>query len=500
MNLKGIAFAGCAALMVMALVFPALAAPPGQDDMLPTPTLFPVEDLAYTLETVGGEDKTLTVAHAAAGDFTFSETTIISRYPRGMVFTIQPESVKGDIQDVILFIRYPHGSGTRVVAEPDASVPGGWLAHPWALGEGQPAWTHFNFYWRVRDTTGATVDTEPVPMDYWDPTRLWHRLETPYYIVYWFGVSDDDPDQFAQQAAYAIISTHERRVAGFGEAISYTPIATVYGSRADWDEIYASGISNSTAGGLTSNALGMSVQYAPVGPTKEQINWLSHVITHELTHMYQFDVVGGSTGPNWWMEGQAEWFGFRPGRYDIRLMELATLQNLPTLSREVTRNLIQADGTMYLVYHMGASFINWFIANFGIEAHADTVILMKQNTDLYEALETVTGVSFFELENRWRAYIGLPPFELADLDPAQALEPPIDPVAAEGDVRTLPATPPLVPLNEKPALRAIASGQCFANMEITILRVGSLEGVDYYEVDCMGQTGWLTRDQLVGPQ
>jgi hypothetical protein len=475
-----------------------LAAPDGQGDILPTPTPVPVEKVTYSLTTVGGEDQTLTIAHEDAEGFTLGATTITSHYPRGMVFTLQPESANGAIQDVILFIRYSHGSGTRVVAEPDADVPGGWLAHPWATGEGQPAWTHFEFYWRVRDVTGATVDTAPVPMDYWDPSRRWFRMETPYYIVYWYGMSADDPDRFARQAAFAIESTEPRRIAGFGQPISYVPIAVIYNSRADWGEIYASGISDSTAGGVTSNTLGMSVQFAPNSPVENQINVLSHIITHELTHMYQFDIVGGSPGPNWWIEGQAEWFGFAPDAYDQRLMKLAQLQDLPTLSREVTRNLSQADDLAYLVYHMGASFVNWFVTEYGIETHAAVVELMKHNTGFYDAMEQVTGEPFLNLENRWRAYIGLPPLELADLDPTAALEPPRDPVFETGAVVTLPATPALVPLNEVPGPRSLASGQCFASMTVTVLRVGSLDGVDYYEVDCMGQVGWVTQETLVG--
>jgi len=56
------------------------------------------------------------------------------------------------------------------------------------------------------------------------------------------------------------------------------------------------------------------------------------------------------------------------------------------------------------------------------------------------------------------------------------------------------------PLYEKPGPRVLANASCFAGMPVTILRAGSLDGVDYYEVDCMGMTGWMTRDQLVGTQ
>ena len=155
-----------------------------------------------------------------------------------MVFTLSPESSNGEIEDGILFLRYAHGSGTRVVAEYDVEHEV-WVAHPWKTGEGQPAWTHFQFYWRVRDETGFTIDTPAYEADYTDPTREWFRMETPYYVVYWFGMAENNPDQFAQYAARAIAATHPRRVEGFGRALSYTPIGVIYGSSEAMSEISA---------------------------------------------------------------------------------------------------------------------------------------------------------------------------------------------------------------------------------------------------------------------
>src|SRR5512145_111504 len=124
-------------LTMTSIIWMAVAAPPQQGGKIPTPTLYPSENTPYTLETVGGEDPTLTFDLAAANGITPGTTTVTSDYPHGMIFTVAPTSENGDILDVILFIRYAHGSGTRVVAEfdPDQNV---WIARPWELGDGQP--------------------------------------------------------------------------------------------------------------------------------------------------------------------------------------------------------------------------------------------------------------------------------------------------------------------------------------------------------------------------
>src|SRR5690606_33700196 len=124
---------------------------------------------------------------------------------------------------------------------------------------------------------------------------------------------------------------------------------------------------------------------------------------------------------------------------------------------------------------------------------------MRQNVSVYDALEQVTGKTFLELENEWRVYLGLAPFTEADLDPAAALGPVIDPLVATGEAITLPAMPPLPVVPEAASPTAASSGQCFANTTVTVLAMGSLDGQDYYQVDCMGQIGWMPRDLLVGP-
>lgn len=506
-----------AAAGLTGLARPAGAAPGAQQD-IPTPTPAPVEDIAYSLEIVGGMDVTLKFNTPNMSSFRLGETLVTSMYPRGMEFTLKPESDQGDIQDVILFIRFVHGTGTRVQAEwdPDREL---WVAHPWETGEGQPAWTHFNFYWRVRDTSDNSVDTGEQTVDYWDPNREWFRMESDHVILYWFGFGEDDPDAVARTMAAAMASTEQRRVEGWGRALSYKPIAVVYPDRDSLAEMYGSGIASNRVAGFTSDSLGMSVQVlrgTDIPPGNEnciwatqpedwtmerRINTIYSTTTHEVTHLYQYDIMGGPRGFLWVSEGQAEWFSLAPGRYDERLRKLATLQDIPSLTTDIGSNLAQADGCYALAYDVGASFFNYLLSNYGGPAtHREIVKLMIDNASIYEAVEEVTGKPFMEIENEWRTYLGYPPLSLADVDPVSALEPYEDPVIAEGDVVTLPAMPALSAVYEIPGPKALANGQCFANTPVTILQIGALDGVPYYKVDCMGQIGWMSREQLVGPE
>ena len=254
------------ALSAISLFAVAAAAPPAQN-LIPTPTLHPVEDLtAYTLDVVGGTSETLTFPGMTADGITVGETTAVSEYPRGMVFSVTAESEGGDIRRVTLLVELVSGSRSRVPAEWDADAEV-WIAHPWVSGEGQPAWTPFTFAWAIADASDTVIETEPFDALYTDPTREWYRVETDHIAVYWFGAEDVDPDEIAQQVVEAMASTEPRRIDGFGRAISFKPVAVLYPTRDTLGEFSASGVTNATSGGWTSQALGMIIfQFALVEP------------------------------------------------------------------------------------------------------------------------------------------------------------------------------------------------------------------------------------------
>ncbi len=502
----GLGLATAAALLMAAvLVIPVWAAPGAQGSILPTPTWYPVEQITYELERVGGEAITFRHDFGEVNGFTVGEMTAVSQYPLGMIFTLNPVSPNGEIKDVILMLRYLNGSGNRVTASYDAAQ-GAWVAQ---MGSGAtsrvPAWMYFDLSWRIRDVAGNTVDTAQIPLHYWDPNRQWWRMENDYSIVYWWGFAEDNPDLFAREATELLAGTHPRRVAGFNGTISYKPSAVIYGTRAAWDEAQIT-VSNSSAGGSTSQQWGITEQYVPDYQSDKDVRasrWLSHTIAHELVHLWQYDLLA-ATGPNWWTEGQAEYFSSpyieAPElSYDARLFNLAKMQDLPPLALgEVSRNLTMADGQMYYVYDAGTSFINWMIATYGMESHAKIAAQMAKGTPFYQAFEATFERPFVEVENEWRAYLGANLLNPADIDPASALQDYTDSMIAVGDEITLPAMPVLVSMKEAPGPNAIPGPQCFGGSKVKVLAMGALDEVPYFQIECMGMTGWVTREALVG--
>jgi hypothetical protein len=371
----------------------------------------------------------------------------------------------------------------------------------------------------VRNAADHFVDTETFYADYWDPNNTWFRVESDHYIMYWRGFHDDDPDTFATHMTEVIDGTVPRWIEGFGRELSYKPIAVIYPDPYALAEIRAGGEANARIAGFTSSQLGISVQSVglpeiPPGnenciwstqPEDRTLEWrIDYMYTttpHEFTHLYQYDVMGSPKGYLWVSEGQPEWFANGLGNGDEVLRHLATLQNIPSLTTDIGWRLPEEDGCTGLAYQVGASFYNYLLANYGgTAAHTQIVETFYNNGSLYDAVEAITGRPFLEIENEWRAYLNFPPIDPADLDPSLALQPYEDSLLAIGDTITLPAVPAMSMIYQDPKPNALASGSCWANSQVTILAMGQLDGVAYFQVDCMGQKGWMTRDQLVGAE
>jgi hypothetical protein len=307
-----------------------------------------------------------------------------------------------------------------------------------------PAWTPFDFGWCANDTTGQQVCTDYQRVQYWDPNQEWFRLENDYAILYWYGFREDNPKQFARDFSMAIAAAYPRLVEGFGEGFSYRPIVVVYPDR----ESISRGVpiplaTNGTTPTSPLNGVA-SVLLAPVdlletcpylpNPDGRTLEWrINFSLTDMLfgvSTLLLADTLGQpggcrgndglgcvNIGSELWAEGQLVWFSGGFWEYDQRLRDFAEGHNIPGL-RVASSSLVSEDGCWLYTEDMGASFINWLVYNYGgIDVHRQIVDLMKYNEDgsrgmdFEDAIQQATGKPFAELENKWRAYLELPPLE-----------------------------------------------------------------------------------------
>lgn len=418
--LMGLSLFFVAGLITMGLVLPAWADPPYQNGFdFPTPTSNPMNIDQVVVQRVGGHHEVITYDGQTYDGFTIGETIALSDYPNGATFTIQIES-QSDIRGVTLFVDYPHGSGTRAIAQPtDNDLE--WQAVLYDR-PGQPPWQEFDFHWSINDVDGNFIETAEQHFIYNDPTREWLKAETPLLRLYWFGY----PEEFGQIAMEGMYAVRERHEIGFGGGLSYVPIAVLFADVESFAEFRSGGTDAAARlAGFTSNDLGMTVQRfiergnassCPIRAAAQDqtVEWLYNMtvstITHEITHLYQHDF--HVNGPTWFTEGGATWFSLDPerGRQE-GLRDRASDVDLPTLQGTGPGYRIDRapNGCNALAYWMGTSFYNFMYGTYGLAAIGQWHELLSNNLRMDDALVQVTGKTLAELERDWRIYLGLAP-------------------------------------------------------------------------------------------
>lgn len=471
------------------------------------------DDYVYTV--VGGEDESVTYDDQEVDGFTITDYTYRSLYPLGFEFkaTITPpEGVS--IQQVTMFYTFVTGKLGRVPAQATGN-DNEWLAVPYS-DRGLPPWHEIDAVWHIELDDGTIVESEPVYAMYYDESREWFHTENDDVLVYWYGM----PVELGKLVLDAIEANREKYLTGFGAPLPYRPMAVIFPPGPAWLE-YRGGVEfDDTQLGFTGTIVGeagSTIQrvrtlepaqiradcvWNPAESSVEfQMNVAASTVSHEIAHLYQQEL--GVSGPTWWIEGQATFFEvFEEYPIHDRLRNLAELRggDFPSFQGDgPSGGALSAseDGCTHLIYDMGASFMTWIVDSFdGIDTYRAIVDELRKSQPLSSALEAATGVVYLDLENQWRAFLGVGPVPAEILDPGAVLSETVDAQYEVGDSITLQAATLQTPLYNKPSPTSIANASCFNNSTITILRSGYDGEQNWYEVDCQGLVGWVSEATL----
>lgn len=132
---------------------------------------------------------------------------------------------------------------------------------------------------------------------------------------------------------------------------------------------------------------------------------IEHVLTHEMTHQFQFDIWSRGRGPAgvqgiaqvnaplWWGEGMAEYLSIGPvdPNTAMWLRDAALEGKLPTAR----------DFYMWFPYRYGQALVSYIGARWGDEAIAQITKGATGNT-VEMAVRRVTGLAFEQLVDQWR--------------------------------------------------------------------------------------------------
>lgn len=333
-------------------------------------------------------------ATTSAAAFTIEQAEMISRYPEGVEYVFRATSSAGDVERVQVVTSTRDGIRNSARLEWDEERQA--FVHFDRMYS--PPWIEINYRFRASDSAGNLLETTEVAAEYADKTRKWLRRENDDIIVLMFGARESLADDLFTSAAQAYVVLEK----AFGYELDYKPYVVVMPDQTsfqEWQEY-----PDPYLAGQTLSARGYTIQTLQWG----EDDLIDATVPHELAHIFQGFIAEARDIPAWFTEGNASFFEPIPQYdYEQRVRDVATSADIPTLQSDISTEYPGPDGRNRWVYDVGFSFMNYWISAYGWESHQ--IFWQAQTTqDFQTAMELATGVSFTELENEWRAYIGAP--------------------------------------------------------------------------------------------
>lgn len=267
----------------------------------------------------------------------------------------------------------------------------------------------------------------------------WSVIRTEHFDIYYY--------KEERQAALDAARAAERSYAYLSEVLDYKfkqkiPVL-LYASHNDFQQTNAiqSYLSEGTQG-VTESLKGRVIL-----PITGSYGQFLHVLTHELVHAFQFDillaedasdVVRRFNPPLWFMEGMAEYLSVGMDNITRMWMRDAVLNN--TLLSIPDMNFV-AD---IRVYRMGQAIWYYVGERYGKEVVGRIFKTARASGDLNRAFQTHTGLNLAKLSQRWQkdSRVRYLPDDVVLQKPDDVAQPLTDPCVECTSINIVPAISP----------------------------------------------------------
>lgn len=155
------------------------------------------------------------------------------------------------------------------------------------------------------------------------------------------------------------------------------------------------------------------LRFRMVIPFNGDLDEFRNVLVHELTHIFQYDIVHKgpikrisspiAQPPTWIMEGMAEYT--TPGRNTIDEMVLRDAILTDRLIPLETMNAAWGQGNVFLGYKQSHSLMEYIADNYGPEKISRILRLWDSQNDTDKLLDRLIGMDMKTLDDRWSAHM-----------------------------------------------------------------------------------------------
>jgi hypothetical protein len=358
--------------------------------------------------------------------WTVTSDELVSNYPKGFNVKIAASSSAGKITDATVFWEPAPGYVNRIPGKmnDDGSFTAEWLPTSSAM----PAWVGINYWWDLIDEAGNNFQTTRIQSEYADHTRKWNHVESLDINMY---IEDGLPESVGPDTIEAMKTQRPLYYRSWGFLLDYKPRAIIYknfDSFAEWNpDFKPSG--PTVVLGTTRAEWGATVQVYYQPARAQGYNFVSWVVVpHEVGHLYQQAAGGFVQGLDWFIEGDAGYFELKevPSCVD-KSKQMAADGSLPSLQGEGPG----IRGSDISGYDVGCAFFYWLTDTYGPDAHYKLWSQISKGTSRLDALQSVTGLSFADMDTAFRKWLGManpvaePPLEFPTLEfpPTRAPKP-----------------------------------------------------------------------------
>jgi WD40 repeat protein len=255
-----------------------------------------------------------------------------------------------------------------------------------------------------------TATAPPVHAQYFGRNKVqyekldWHVLKSQHFDIYFYS----DEQAAAEDASRIAERWITRHSTMFKHELSGRQPLILYASPTEFQQTNAiQGDLGEGTGGVT-EALRRRI-VLPVGGTLRD---LDHVIGHELTHAFQYDITGsGRTGslgalpaaavlPLWFIEGMAEYCSLGPIDAPTAMWMRGAIQDTAKDSLPTFRQL---DDPRYFPYRYGHALLAYVAGHWGDQAIGQLLRTAARRRAIEPAIREVLRISPDQLVARWHA-------------------------------------------------------------------------------------------------
>ncbi|MEK7354451.1 MAG: peptidase MA family metallohydrolase [Chloroflexota bacterium] len=307
-----------------------------------------------------------------------------------------------NITDIRLHYTVDREAFARVTSEvyvdftPGTSVDVKWTWDMRRTG-GLPTGAGVKYWWTVKDSSGANVETAPASISFDDNRYVWQSLTENKVTIYWYSGEQSFAGELMSAAQQTLV-----RLAQTTGAYLKTPVKIyVYANTQDLRGAMI--FPQEWTGGTAFTEFGIIT----IGIDTNNLNWgkgalaheLTHLVVHQMTHNPYIDL------PTWLDEGLAMYNEGALGASFVSTLKMALADNSLISVRSLASPFSANTNQALLSYAQSYSLLEFLVTTYGQSKMLELLTVFSQGSAYDSALEKVYGFDMDGLNTLWREYV-----------------------------------------------------------------------------------------------